>query len=215
MINYRKVFFIFIVFILASFMAIILADSKIKSISKNKLYSNSTQIPTNNVGLLLGTSKYLKSGKLNPYYRYRIEATDILLKNDKIKYLVISGDNKTKNYNEPELMRADLMQLGADSTKIFLDYAGFRTLDSIIRLKKIFGQTKVTIISQKFHNERALFIAAQENIEAVGFNAKDVNLKLGLKVQIREKLARVKVFVDYIFNTEPKFYGQKIEIPLS
>jgi SanA protein len=211
----RKAIWAIFVFIFASIIAIFLADREIKSISKNKIYSNTESIPTNNVGLLLGTAKHLKGGHINPYYQFRINATKELLNSRKIKYLVISGDNKTENYNEPEMMRTDLIKLGVDSTKIFLDYAGFRTLDSIIRLKKIFGQTKVTIISQKFHNERAIFIAEKENIDAIGFNAKDVNFKLGLKVKLREKLARVKVFLDYLFNNGPKFYGEKIVIPLS
>jgi len=111
------------------------------------------------------------------------------------------------------MMRLDLMQAGIDSTVIYLDYAGFRTFDSMIRVKEIFGQTDVTIISQQFHNERAIFIAQKEQIEAIGFNAQDVPLHADLKVKTREKLARVKVFVDYIFQTKPKFLGEKINIP--
>lgn len=136
-----------------------------------------------------------------------------MLKANKIKYLIISGDNSTQDYNEPAMMRKDLMQAGIDSTIIYLDYAGFRTFDSMVRVKEIFGQTEVTIISQKFHNERAIFIAQKEQIEAIGFNAQDVPLHADLKVKTREKLARVKVFVDYIFQTKPKFLGEKINIP--
>jgi SanA protein len=209
----RKTVLVIFLIIILSIIAIIWANSKIISSSKNKVFSNLDKLPLNNVGLLLGTSKFLKGGHLNPYYQNRIIAAHVLLKSKKIKYVIISGDNKTENYNEPELMRTDLMGLGIDSTKIYLDYAGFRTLDSIIRLKKIFGQSKVTIISQKFHNERAIFIAEQEGIEAIGFNAQDVNFKLGFKVQLREKLARVKVFLDNIFNKEPKFLGASIKIP--
>ena len=107
------------------------------------------------------------------------------------------------------------MAAGIDSTVIYLDYAGFRTFDSIVRLKKIFGQQRVTIISQLFHNQRAIYIAQKEGIEAIGFNAKDVSGDAGLKVQLREKLARVKVFVDMITGKKPKFLGEKISIPSS
>jgi SanA protein len=100
-----------------------------------------------------------------------------------------------------------------DASRIYLDYAGFRTFDSIVRLREIFGQDSVTIISQPFHNERAIFLASREGIYAVGFNARDVNREQGMRVQTREKLARVKVFVDYLIGEEPKFLGKKVVIP--
>ena len=147
---------------------------------------------------------------MNPYYKYRIKAATDLMKAGNIKYLVISGDNGRKEYNEPEMMRDDLIKAGIDSTSIYLDYAGFRTLDSIVRLKEIFGQDSVTVISQLFHNERALYIASKEGIVANGFNAKDGYAE---GVMLREKLARVKVFVDFILATKPKFLGKRIAIP--
>jgi len=110
-------------------------------------------------------------------------------------------------------MKADLVKKGIDSSIIYLDYAGFRTFDSVVRLKEIFGQDSVTINSQPFHNERAIYIASGQNISAIGFNARDVNIKMGLRVQLREKLARVKVFIDLISGKEPRFLGDKVLIP--
>ena len=110
-------------------------------------------------------------------------------------------------------MRADLMAAGIDSSVIFLDYAGFRTFDSVVRLKEIFSQDSVTIISQPFHNERAIYLATKEGIHAIGFNAADVSAKNGFLVHLREKLARVKVFVDYFIGQKPKFLGSKVVIP--
>ena len=101
---------------------------------------------------------------------------------------------------------------GIDSSRIYLDYAGFRTFDSMVRLKEVFSQDSVTVISQRFHNERALFIASREGIDAIGFNAEDVSSNIGYKVQIREKLARVKLFLDYVFGKQPKFLGPKVQI---
>ena len=206
----RLLFFITILGILSTYFC----DKIIVKNAEHKSYSSIEKIPYSKVGLLLGTTKFTKiAGFNNPYYTYRIEAATQLLKAGKIKYLIISGDNGQKNYNEPELMRADLIKSGIDSTVIFLDYAGFRTLDSIVRLKEVFGQDSVTIISQKFHNERAIYIASKEGIFAHGFNAKDVTKTQGLKTQLREKFARVKVFLDYIFGKKPKFLGKKILIP--
>ena len=117
------------------------------------------------------------------------------------------------DYNEPEDMRKDLIETGIDSTIIFLDYAGFRTFDSMIRLRDVFGQKEVTVISQPFHNQRAIYIASQEGISAIGFNAADVSKKFGFKIMLREKFARVKVFIDLISRKKPKFLGKKINLP--
>ena len=204
----------FFLFLLLTVLAVYLADKAITTAAKGKLFSETNSIPYNKVGLLLGTGKYLESGHLNYYYQYRIDAATTLMKASKIKYLVISGDNSRNDYNEPETMRQDLIQRGIDSNLIYLDYAGFRTFDSIIRLREIFGQTSTTVISQPFHNERAIFIASKEDINAIGFSAKDVTGKPGLRVQMREKLARVKVYVDYLTDKKPRFLGPRVEIPL-
>jgi SanA protein len=111
------------------------------------------------------------------------------------------------------MMRADLIKRGVDSSRIILDYAGFRTFDSMIRLKEIFSQNSVTVISQQFHNERAIYTGTKLGITTIGFNAKDVSTNQGLKTQLREKFARVKVFLDFIFGNHARFLGSKIEIP--
>ncbi len=199
--------------VIASVSITYLCNRAIKRASQGHLYADSKSIPYNRVGLLLGTAKTGRNGNNNPYYDNRIQAALSLIQDDKIKYLIISGDNSRNDYNEPEMMKADLVKAGIDSTIIYLDYAGFRTFDSIKRLKEIFGQDSVTIISQQFHNERAIYIASREGISAIGFNAADVSIKQGLKTQIREKMARVKVFVDYLFGIKPKFLGEKVIIP--
>lgn len=188
-------------------------NKAISDAAKGKLYTDINAIPFNRVGLLLGTAKFVSTGQKNLYYRYRIESAKQLLSAHKIKYLIISGDNGRKDYNEPESMRSDLIAAGIDSSIIYLDYAGFRTFDSVKRLKEVFGQDSATIISQQFHNERGIYIAGQEGISAIGFNAPDVGTQLGFKTQLREKLARVKVFVDYCLGTKPKFLGPKVLIP--
>jgi SanA protein len=135
-----------------------------------------------------------------------------LFKEGKVDFILVSGDNSTKDYDEPSTIKVDLIKKGIPSNKIYLDYAGFRTLDSVVRCKKIFGQSSITIISQQFHNERAIYIAKLKDIEAVGFNAKDVSVQYGFKTRLRERLARVKMVLDLIFDKKPKFLGEKIEI---
>jgi SanA protein len=177
------------------------------------LYSDPNEIPFNRVGLLLGTSDKIANGQSNPFYDYRIDAAVQLIQAKKIRYIIISGDNGRTEYNEPSSMRAALMSRGIDSSIIYLDYAGFRTFDSIKRLKGIFGQDSVTIISQKFHNERAIYLASKDGIHAIGFNARNVGAQQGLRTELREKIARVKVFLDNWFGTKPKYMGAKVNIP--
>jgi SanA protein len=208
----KKLFAILLVLLVVSALTVYLCDRTIRESASGKLYTAANDIPFNRTGLLLGTSKYLTNGYINPYYEYRLEAATALMKSGKIRYLLISGDNSRKDYSEPEDMRADLILAGIDSSLIYLDYAGFRTFDSMVRLKEIFGQDSVTVISQKFHNERALYIAGREQITAIGYNARDVGRASGLKVKFREKLARVKVFVDYLLGEKPKFLGEKVII---
>jgi len=175
-------------------------------------YDSINEIPMNDVGLLLGTSKYVKGGGINLYYHYRIQAAASLYKSGKIKYILISGDNGNKSYDEPTTMKKDLIALGIPANKIYLDYAGFRTLDSVVRSKEIFEQTSITVISQPFHNHRAIYLANKFGIKAIGFNAKDVSKRYGLKVKLREKLARSKMMLDLLTGKEPKFYGDKVKI---
>ena len=206
----KKYTLICFILLISTVFVIYLCNKFIIEESQNKTYNSVEEIPENKVGFLLGTGKYLKNGTINPYYLYRINATYNLFKANKIELIVISGDNSTTNYNEPQLMMDDLVALGISRDKIYLDYAGFRTLDSIYRLHKIFGQQKFTIISQKFHNERAIYIAKYLGLDAIGYNAKDVSAKQGIKTNTREKLARVKVFIDQLFDKKPKFLGEKI-----
>jgi SanA protein len=122
-----------------------------------------------------------------------------------VKHLLVSGDNHSKNYDEPTDMKNYLVSLGVPKEAITLDYAGFRTFDSMIRAKLIFGLTKFTIVSQEFHNQRALFICDQLGIEAVAFNAKDGYRGTGSLT--REYFAKSKAVLDFLLGTEPKFLG--------
>ncbi|WP_428740584.1 SanA/YdcF family protein [Tenacibaculum sp.] len=204
-----------IVFLISCFLTIIIiavSNITIVNNAKGKVFNTTENIPKNKVGLLLGTVKYLSDGRVNLYYQFRLDAAIELYKAQKIDFIVVSGDNGSENYDEPTDFKNDLIKSGIPEDKIFLDYAGFRTLDSVIRVKEIFGQTSVTVISQPSHNERALYLAQHFDIDAIGFNAKGVSGKRAIKVQLREYLARVKVFVDILFNVKPKFLGEPVEI---
>ena len=204
---------IFVVFVIASSLITIFStDYIISKDAMNFTYNNVDSIPFNRVGVVLGTSKYLRRGFPNLYFKYRIKAVCDLYFANKIQFVLISGDNRYTSYNEPYDFRDELIASGIPENKIFLDYAGFRTYDSMIRANKVFGLDKFTVISQKFQNERAIYIAHKLNLDVVGFNAQDVAQYYGFKTNIREKFARVKVFIDFLFNKKPHFLGKPITI---
>lgn len=194
------------------FLCILGEEYYIIATTKHDIYTEVSDIPYHSVWVVLGTSKYIPDGRRNLFYLYRIEAAKSLYESGKIDYILVSGDNSTSHYNETDTMRNDLIAAGIPAEKIYGDYAGFRTLDSVVRAKDIFGQSEYTIISQKFHLERAIFIAEHHGIQAVGFNATEVPVKLAPRVWIRERLARVKMVFDIVFGVEPKFGGERIKI---
>ncbi len=196
----------------ALLLLVLLLNYKVKNDVKESMYDNITETPSKKVGLLLGTAKYVKGGWINLYYTHRITAAVELYKAGKIEYILISGDNGRESYDEPTLMKEDLMAAGIPESAIYLDYAGFRTLDSVVRCKIIFGELDILVISQQFHNERAVYIARAKGMQAIGYNARDVNAKYGFKTRIREYLARTKMFLDLWFGKEPKFLGEEIQI---
>ena len=203
---------ILIIATVLSIIAMFVCDALVKKDADRCLFNNVNKIPQTKTALLLGTSRLRANGKANDYFFNRIYATASLYKSGKIHAIVISGDNGKKTYNEPEDMKAELVARGIPDSCIYLDFAGFRTYDSVIRMNKIFGQTTFIIVSQKFHNERAIYIAHRFGWKAYGLNAKEVTAFWGLKTSIREKFARVKLFIDLLFNIKPKFLGNPIPI---
>lgn len=179
-----------------------LLNQKIVVHAHDKLYSNVNEIPYNEYGLVLGTSKDGKFG-MNPYFTKRMDAASLLYKNGKIEKIIVSGDNHIATYNETQDMTDYLVAHGVPAAAIIQDYAGFRTLDSVVRAKKVFGCKAITIISQAFHNERAIYIASYYDIDAIAFNAADVN---SVNNYAREFFAKCWVFLDlFVLHTAPKF----------
>ena len=214
--NIKKIFkYCLITFFAGVVLTIIIiytADYIISKEAGNLTYDKISDVPFNKVGVVLGTSKYIRKGVPNLYFSYRIKAVCDLYFANKIQLVLISGDNRYSSYNEPDKFKDDLIASGIPENKIFLDFAGFRTYDSMIRANKVFGLSKFTVISQKFQNERAIYIAHKLNLDVVGFNAEDVAQYYGFKTNVREKFARVKVFIDFLFNKKPHFLGNPINI---
>lgn len=181
-------------------------------VSKWRYFSKIEEIPSKKVGLLLGTWKFLPDGRQNLFYIYRIQATIKLYQAGKIKKVLISGDNSKQNYDEPTMMKDDLVAAGIPQTDITLDFAGFRTLDSVVRAKEVFGADDIIIISQKFHIIRAIVIGKFYGINAIWYEAQAVPNRLAPRMLIREPLARIKMWIDICTRKQPRFLGKKENI---
>lgn len=207
----KKVLFRFI--LIAPLITIALvwgSNAWVHSSSNDFIFDQTKNVPNNKVGLVLGTAAKTIHGRPNLFFKNRMEAAAALYHAGKVTHLLVSGDNHTRSYNEPEAMREALIKKGVPVHAITLDFAGFRTFDSVVRAKEVFGQATFVVISQPFHNERAIFIARSKGIEAVGFNAKKVAARVSPRTYIREYFARVKAVLDvYVLGTEPKFLGKK------
>ena len=211
--RYRKFFFVVFSGLFFVFVALALCNYWIIAQTRNQIYSDLNTVPENKVGLVLGTSKKFMNGTGNLFFKYRIDAAVMLFRANKIKHIIVSGDNHKLEYNEASDMKKALLENGIPDSCITLDYAGFRTLDSVVRCKKVFGQNKFTIISQEFHNQRALFISNHYDIEAIAFNAQAVPEELSLTTIVREYFAKFKAVLDiYFLHEEPKFLGNPIKI---
>jgi SanA protein len=181
--------------------------------AKGRIFDDVSQLPDVKVALVFGTTDRV-AGRENLYFRYRIDAAEKVWKSGKVETMIVSGDNRSKYYNEPDKMRRALIERGIPNDRIVSDYAGLRTLDSVVRAKEIFGANSVLFITQRFHNERAIYLARANGIEAYGFAARDVESSGGFKTKMREIGARVKMWLDVnVLDTRPKYLGDKIDMP--
>ncbi len=181
--------------------------------SRGLLFDRVADLPETKVGLVFGTTDRV-NGRENLYFKYRIDAAVEVWKSGKLEILIVSGDNLSRYYNEPEKMKQALVERGIPADSILSDPRGLRTLDSVVRVKEGLGSDSVLMISQRFQNERAIYLAKANGIKAYGFNARDVGFQAGLKTRIREVGARVMMWLDVNWlQTKPAHSEKKVEMP--
>ncbi|WP_425146679.1 SanA/YdcF family protein [Deinococcus sp.] len=196
----------------AALLCLILMNRVVERAAVGRLYSSVADIPARKVALVLGTSPSA-FGRPNLYYTARLDAAAALYRAGKAQDFILSGDNSTPSYDEPGSMKRDLIALGVPAGRLFVDDAGFRTLDSVVRAQKIFGQTQFTVVSQHFHNVRAVYLARRYGLDAIGYDAADVVGASGLRTRMREVLARAGAVLDMtLLNAQPKFLGDPVKI---
>ncbi len=206
----KKKAFILKLCLLVPVLLLVISNQIIRFSTTHYLYDSVELIPYNEAGLVLGTSPRVRNGGPNPYFTNRMEAAAELYHNEKVSVLIVSGDNRTRYYNEPEQMRRALVELGVPSSSIILDQAGLRTLDSVLRARDVFNHNEITIISQRFHNQRAVYIARQKGMKVHGLNARDVEHDRNDRTRFREWFAKAIVFWDLLTNKQPQYLNEKI-----
>ena len=174
------------------------------------LYSNYALLPENDVGIVLGTSSYTREGEPNPQFYARVQAAAELYRLGKIKHIIVSGANPDSTYNEPRRMWQELTKTGVPAKDITMDFAGFRTLDSLARAQQVFGLERCTIITQRYHAYRGVFLGKKLGMKVAAFIAPiEPGGDHGSRNPPREIFARVKAVLDlFVLRTKPKFLGQ-------
>lgn len=160
------------------------------------------------VALVFGTSQLLRSGRPNPHYYGRIDLAAELYHQGRVRHLLLSGDNRTRYYNEPNRMQRDLLERGVAIEDMTLDYAGFSTFDSLKRSRDVFEQERLLLITQAYHLPRALFIANYLGLDAWGCAATGPEWHAMRKLWLRELAARLRTLGDlYLWKREPRILG--------
>jgi SanA protein len=167
-------------------------------------------LPNRDVAIVLGTAPRLAGGWANPFFESRMDAAARIYREHKVRHILVSGDNRRKDYDEPTAMLEALVKRGVPADAISRDYAGLRTLDTMERAKVVFGVNEATIVTDDFHLARSLFLARAKGLEAVGFHGEPVPWKWSKKTRCREVISRTKAWLDvYVLRTKPRHYGPR------
>ena len=196
---------------LAAFvLTVLLANRWVINSTDARVFTNFALLPDNDVGIVLGTSAYTRDGKANPQFYARVDAAVQLYRLGKVKHLIVSGANPDSTYNEPRRMWQELTKAGVPPEGITMDFAGYRTFDSMARAKSVFGLQRFTVITQKYHAYRALFLGRKMGMTPVAFVAPiGATGEMGNRHPPREVAARVKAVLDlFVLRTKPRFLGQ-------
>ena len=186
-------------YVLGFFMTIVLANFHVIQSTKTQVFSQIAQLPDSKFCLVLGANPYSEA------CQNRLSAAAELYKKGKVKHILVSGDNSRKDYNEPVEMKKDLIRMGVIAGDITVDYAGFRTLDSIYRAKNVFNVHEMIIVTQEFHANRAVYLANAHKVEAVAYTADKTQFEKINKT--RELAARMMALLDVIIRREAHFTG--------
>jgi SanA protein len=191
------------------------AEWTVQRASAGRIFESGAGLPPADVALVLGSSRTLADGRTNYFYATRLDVAAGLFRTGTVRGIIVSGDNSRTDYSEPDDMKADLVARGVPERFITCDYAGFSTLDSMRRVSRVFGQTRVIVVSQRFHLERALYLARADGLDAVGCVAAEAPRWWQVRGRLREVFARGKAVLDVALDRGPKYLGPREPVRLA
>ena len=196
--------------VIVGLVAIVSVNYYVKSSTKKNIYYSIKKFPKNDVGIIFGAG--INGDQPSKYLKDRLDAGIALYKANRINKILLSGDNGRDEYDELKVMKNYCFNHGVDTTKIFIDYAGFDTYSTMYRAKHIFNIKKATLISQEYHLNRAIYIGQKLGIKSVGYSANNGEYRGYKYVTFREYGSIFKSFFDVLRNREPHFLGNSIDI---
>ncbi|WP_353176774.1 ElyC/SanA/YdcF family protein [Salinisphaera sp. T5B8] len=189
------------------------ANAWVVSATRELIVDDMGRLGVHDVGVVLGTSPFTRYGNRNLLFTHRMMAAAELYAAGHVRHLLLSGANPDRTYNEPRKMYQALRRLGVPDHALTFDFAGFRTLDSVVRAQRVFGLDRFVIISQRYHDYRALFIARYNGAEAVAYIRPQEDRRQPLRAETREYLARFKAVIDlFLLSKGPRFLGPQRRI---
>ncbi|MEO8239757.1 MAG: ElyC/SanA/YdcF family protein [Flavobacterium sp.] len=205
----KKYLKILLYFFLIGLVAIVSVNVYVKSTTKNCIYHSLKRFPKNDVGIIFGAG--INGNQPSKYLKDRLDAGILLYKAKRINKILLSGDNGRDEYDELTVMKNYCFRHGVDTTRIFIDYAGFDTYSTMYRAKHIFKIKRATLISQKYHLNRAIYIGQKMGIKSVGYSANKGEYRGYEYVTFREYLSIFKSFFDVLRDRDPRFSGNPID----
>ena len=190
------------------------AELAVRRAAAGRVFADPAVLAQADVALVLGTARMLSDGRMNYFYAARLDVAAELFRLGKVRGIVVSGDNSSSDYSEPDDMKADLVARGVPERFITCDYAGLRTLDSVQRVSRVFGQRRVIVVSQRAHVERAIYLARADGLDAVGCTAAEAPRWWQVRQRLREVVARGAAVVDVSCGRGPRYLGPREPVAL-
>ncbi len=212
----RRIFLFLAAAIVLLITLIAVANGWILHRTRTRIFTSLETVPANDVAIVLGTSPKIRGRWVNPFFVGRMDTAAALYRAGKVKHFLASGDNSRKTYDEPTAMRDALVERGVPAAAVTLDYAGFRTFDTMARAKAVFGLHRCTVVTDDFHMARSLYLAEAHGLDAVGSPSVPVLWRFSARTRLREIASRTVAWLDVtLLRTRPKFYGPPVEIKVA
>lgn len=199
-----------IILCLIGLAVVLVTNSNVTAKTEKEIFTELKDVPKTKVVIIFGAG--ISGDQPSRYLKDRLDAGILLYKSNKVDKILLSGDNGRNEYDELTVMKLYCQKNGVDTTKIYIDYAGFDSYSTMYRAKHIFKVDTAILVSQKYHLNRCIYLGDQLGIESFGYSA-DRGIYPGYNYySFREKLSVTKSVLDIIRNRKPIYLGKPVDI---